>query len=135
MSSHAKKLPGRQAARCGAVSARTALDLRLQDVRRCGQRRLGRLVITPQLAPCSFKQLSHAVCNQVELLIGCKGRLCCGGLKSFHDHSLAKLSEASDRRESAARGPFWLVNQRYRRLMLHRATERLSCEIPICYIL
>src|ERR1700722_7247927 len=32
--------------------------------------------------------------------------------------SLDELSEASGRRESAARDPFWLVNQRYERLML-----------------
>jgi hypothetical protein len=39
-------------------------------------------------------------------------------LKSFHDHSLDELSEASDWRESAPTGPFWLVNQRYGKLML-----------------
>ena len=71
-----------------------------------------------QLSPCSFKQLGQAVRNQVELLIGCRGRLWCGSLKSFHYHLLDELSEASDRRESAARGPVWLVNQRYGRLML-----------------
>src|ERR1700675_1164335 len=118
VSSYPKDLPGGQTAPCGAVSARTTFDLGLQDVRRCDQRRLGRLLITPQLSPCSFKQLGHAVRNQVELLIGCKGRLWCGGLKSFHDHSLDELSESSDRRESAARGASWLVNQRYGRLML-----------------
>src|ERR1700688_67713 len=118
VSSHAKDLPSRQTAPCGAVSARTTFDLRLQDVRCCDQRRLGRLLITLQLSPCSFKQLGHAVRNQVELLIGRNGRLWCGGLKSFHDHSVDELSEASDRRENAASGPSWLVNQRYGRLML-----------------
>jgi hypothetical protein len=39
-------------------------------------------------------------------------------LKYFHNHFLDELSVASDRRESAARGRFWLVNQRYGRLML-----------------
>jgi hypothetical protein len=39
-------------------------------------------------------------------------------LKSFHYHSLDELSEASDRRETAATGHFWLVNQRYGRLIL-----------------
>jgi predicted ATPase len=34
-----------------------------------------------------------------------------------------ELSEASDRRESAARGPSWLVNQRYGRLMLPTPTK------------
>jgi hypothetical protein len=54
----------------------------------------------------------------VKLLIGCKGRLWCRGLKSFHDHSLDELSVASDRREIAARSPLWLVNQRYGKLIL-----------------
>src|ERR1700730_11438638 len=131
-SSYAKHLPSFQAAPCGTVSARTTFDLGLQDVRCCGQRRLGRLLITPQLSPCSFKQFGHAVRNQVELLIGCRGRLWCGGLKSFHDHSLDGLSDAPDRRESAARGASWLVNQRYGRLMLHRPTKPfLVCNINI----
>src|SRR5216684_4115306 len=125
VSAHAKDLPGRQTALCGAVSARASFDLRLQDVRCRGQRRLGRLLIAPQLSPCSFKQLGHAVGNQVKLLIGCRGRLWRGGLKSFHDHSLDELSEASDRRESAARGPFWLVNQRYGKLMLNILRDRI----------
>src|SRR6202163_2747266 len=116
VSAYAKDLPGRQTAPCEAVGARRTFDLRLQDVRCRDQRRLGRLLITPQLSPCSFKQFGHAVRNQVELLIGCGGRLGCGGLKSFHDHSLDELSEASDRREGAARGALWLVNQRYGRL-------------------
>ena len=84
VSSHAKDLPSRQTAPCGAVSARTTLDLRLQDVRCCDQRRLGRLLITLELSPCRFKQLGQAVRNQVELLIGRKGRFRYGGLKSFH---------------------------------------------------
>jgi hypothetical protein len=33
-------------------------------------------------------------------------------------HPLDELSDAPDRREGAARGLFWLVNQRYGRLML-----------------
>src|ERR1700692_1557585 len=106
VSSHAKDLPRRQTAPCGAVSARTTLDLRLQDVRCRDQRRLRHLPITLQLSPCSFKQPGHAVRNQMELLIDCKRRLWCGGLKSFHDHSLDELSEASDRRGGAAKGPF-----------------------------
>src|SRR5882757_2180414 len=55
VSAHAKYLPRRQTSPCGAVNARTALDLRLQDARRCHQRRLGRLLIMPQLSPCSFE--------------------------------------------------------------------------------
>src|SRR6202795_2315252 len=46
VSSHANHLPSRQTARCGAISAPTALNLRLQDVGCCDQRRLGRLPIT-----------------------------------------------------------------------------------------
>src|ERR1700730_8609526 len=127
VSAYAKDLPSCQTAPCGSVSARTTFDLRLQDVRCCGQRRLGHLLIMPQLSPCSFEQLGHAARNQLELLIGCGGRLGCGGLKSFHDHSLDEVSEASDRREGAARGALWLVNQRYGRLMLHRASQRICC--------
>src|ERR1700730_18562225 len=122
--SYTKDLPGCQTAPCGAAGARATLDLRLQDVRCRGQRRLGRLLIMSELPPCDFKQLGHAVRNQVELLI-LRGRLWCGGLKSFHDHSLDGLSDAPDRRESAARGASWLVNQRYGRLMLHRASQRI----------
>src|SRR5882757_2866243 len=121
--SHPKDLPSCQPAPRGAVSARTAFDFRLQDVRCCGQRRLGHLLIMPQLSPCSFEQHGHAVRNQLELLIGCGGRLRCGGLKAFHDHSSDELSEASDRREGAARGALWLVNQRYGRLMLPHRNE------------
>src|SRR5258708_34993670 len=86
--SYSKDLPCCQTAPCGAAGARATFDLCLQDVRCRGQRRLGRLLIMPQLSPCGFKQLGHAVRNQVELLILCKGRLWCSGLKSFHDHSL-----------------------------------------------
>jgi hypothetical protein len=84
VSPYSKDLPSRQTTPFGAVSARTTFDLHLQDVRCCDQRRLGRILITLQLSPRSFKQLGHAVRNQVELLIGCKGRLWRGGLKSFH---------------------------------------------------
>src|SRR6202051_4556625 len=111
VSSHAKDLPSRQTAPCEAINARTTVDLRLQDVRCRHQRRLGHLPVALQLSPCSFKQLGQAVRNQVELLIGCKGRFWRGSLKSFHDHSLDELSDAPDRREIAARGLFWLVNQ------------------------
>src|SRR5260370_20148912 len=127
VSAYAKDLPGGQPAPCGAVGARTAFDLRLQDVRCCGQRRLGRFLIMPQLPPCRFKQLGHAVRNQVELLIGCEGRLWCGDLKSFHEHSLDELSDASVGRESAAAGAFWLVNHRSGGLMFtHRAEPLLN---------
>src|ERR1700730_9992883 len=126
-SSAAKDLPSRQTSSCGAVSARTTFDLRLQDVRCRGQRRLGRLPITLQLSPCCFKQLGQAVRNQVELLVRCKGRFWCGGLKCFHNDSLDQLSDAPDRRESAARGLLWLVNQRYGSLMLLSPAERISC--------
>src|ERR1700688_1219661 len=85
VSSHAKHLPSRQTAPCGAVSARTALDLRLQDVRCCDQRCLGRLLIALQLSPCGFKQLGRAVRNEVELLVGSRRRIWCGSLKSFHN--------------------------------------------------
>ncbi len=88
VSSHANDLPSSQTAPCGAVSARTALDLRLQDVRRCDQRRLGRIPITLQLSPCSIKQLGQAVRKEVELLVGSRRRIWCGSLKSFHNHSL-----------------------------------------------
>src|SRR5882757_6182489 len=123
--SHSKDLPGRQTAPCGAVGARATFDLRLQDMRRRGQRRLGHLLIMPQLSPCSFEQHGHTVRNQLELLIGCRGRLWRGGLKSFHHHSLDELSEASDRREGAVRGALWLVNQRYGRLMLLSTMRQL----------
>src|SRR5258708_22362241 len=88
--SHPKDLPSCQPAPCGAVGARTPFDFRLQDVRCRDQRRLGGLLIVPQLSPCSFEQLGHAVSNQVELLILCKDRLSCGGLKSFHDQLLRR---------------------------------------------
>src|ERR1700681_4227436 len=85
VSAYAKDLPSSQTAPCGAVSARTTFDLRLQDVRCCDQRRLGRLPITLQLSPCSFKQLNQAVRNQVELLVGSRRRIWCGSLKPFHN--------------------------------------------------
>src|ERR1700733_8817139 len=75
VSSHAKDLPSRQSPLYASISSRTTLDLRLQDVRRCNQRRLGHLPVMLQLPPCSFKQLGQTVRNQVELLIGCRGRL------------------------------------------------------------
>ena len=71
--SHAKDLPSRQTAPCVAIGARTTLDLRLQDVRCRDQRRLGRLLVALQFAPCGFEQPGHTVRNQMELLIGCKG--------------------------------------------------------------
>src|SRR5258705_12329564 len=55
--SYAKDLPGCQTAPCGAAGARATFDLRLQNVRCCGQGRLGRLLIMPPLSPCGFKQL------------------------------------------------------------------------------
>src|ERR1700681_3786616 len=88
VSAYAKDLPGRQTAPCEAVSARTPFDLRLQDVRCRDQRRLGRLLITLQLPPCSIKQPGQAVRNQVELLIGSRRRIWRGSLKGFHHHSL-----------------------------------------------
>jgi hypothetical protein len=48
--SHANDLPSRQTAPREALRARTTLDLRLQDVRSCDQRRLGRLSITFEFA-------------------------------------------------------------------------------------
>ena len=44
-----------------------------------------------------------------------------------------RLSEASDRRESASRGPFWLVNQRYRKLILPIPPKLIYRSISICY--
>src|ERR1700719_4150545 len=73
VSSHAKDLPSRQTAPCAAISSRTTLDLCLQDVRRCNQRRPGHLPVVLQLSPCSFKQLGQAVRNQVELFVRRKG--------------------------------------------------------------
>jgi hypothetical protein len=52
----------------------------------------------------------------MELLIG-NGRRW-RGLKFFHNHSLDEHPRLSDQGESAASGPFWLVNQRYGRLIL-----------------
>src|SRR5258705_9721254 len=83
----------------------------------------------PQLSPCSFEQLGHAVSNQVKLLILCRDRLWCGDLKSFHGHSLAELSEASDRRASTARHPPCRFNYCYGRLIVSRHTN------PTCVLI
>jgi hypothetical protein len=112
--SHAKNLPSRQTAVSGAVCAGTALDLSLQDVGCCDQRRLGRLPITFELSRCSFKQLGQAVRNEVKLLVDRSRRISLGNLKSFHIQSLRRtIRMTSDWRESAAKGVLWLVNQRY----------------------
>jgi len=65
-----------------------------------------RFLITAPTPALQFQAAWPRCSHQVELLIGCKGRLWCGGLKSFHDHSLARAIEASDWRESAGAGAF-----------------------------
>src|SRR6266545_3673101 len=58
--SHPRDLPAGQPRRPGSPRARMAFDLRLQDGRSGGERRLRRLAIVLELAPHDFKKLRQA---------------------------------------------------------------------------
>src|SRR6266850_5442984 len=58
--SHPRDLPAGQPPRPGSLRARMAFDLRLQDGRGGGKRRLRHLAIVLELAPRYFKKLSQA---------------------------------------------------------------------------
>src|SRR6267142_4450279 len=65
-----RRLPAGQPRRPGSLRARMAFDLRLQDVRCRGQRRLRRLAIVLELAPRHFKKLRLAARQIAELETG-----------------------------------------------------------------
>jgi len=58
--SYPRDLPAGQSRRPGSLRARIAVDLRLQDGRSSRERRLRRLAIVLDLAPCDFKKLCQA---------------------------------------------------------------------------
>src|SRR3954466_7322442 len=81
--SHPRDLPTGQSPRPRSLRARTAFDLRLQDGRSGGKRRLRRLAVVLEFAPRYFQKLRQAACQIVEQQAGWR-RTRCSTLRPIH---------------------------------------------------
>jgi hypothetical protein len=84
-SSHAKDLPSRLTTSCEAMSARTTVDLGLQDVRCRDQRRHCCLAIAVEFASRRLKELRQTFCPIVKWQTSCSRWVRCVGLKAFRE--------------------------------------------------